>query len=117
MTDNVFSNLHKQPRSAFALTIGVNKLAGATLKLTEFQLRTLTAYWDLGVKRLEAASKLGDVQGLYEFYAGQVKTAGVLWQKMIQDASTLLKLSAEAAAAFRAVMTESRATLASVHPG
>ncbi len=77
-----------------APAVKANKLFVASLeKLVELQLAALHTYTDLGLAQLKAAVEVSDADSLKAYLRGQVETASVVRQKLLDDAKALAELS------------------------
>ncbi len=107
MSVELFNEYFAKLGTYTAPAVKANKLFVANLeKLAEFQLVALRSYTDLGLAQLKAAAEVSDAESLQAYLRGQVETANVVRQKLLDDAKALADLSAGFKAEFDKLVGE-----------
>lgn len=112
MNNELFSKVAGQYEAFLAPMVKANRLAVSNYeKLVTFQMGALRSYVELGMERLKAAAQVSDLQGYQAFLNDQVQVAGVVRQKLLDDAKALADLGAGFKADFDTLVKESAATM------
>lgn len=96
MSDEMINRINEQTRrmSAPIASCG-NLMANNIEKLTDFNLKTMRAYADIGLNQMRAMTSVNDAESLQQFTETQAETFSRINSQLMNDAKRLNELSTE----------------------
>jgi len=96
MWNNLFNSINEQGRSFYQPVVEFNQLVlRQTEKLAQAQLDSFNAYAALGLKQLQAAAKVGDVDQLKTLANQQLEVLQALQNRVTEDVAKFSTLVEE----------------------
>lgn len=96
MWNNLFNSINEQGRSFYQPVVEFNQLVlRQTEKLAQAQLDSFNAYAAIGLKQLQAAAKVGDVEQLKSLANQQLEVMQALQNRVTEDVAKFSTLVEE----------------------
>jgi phasin family protein len=109
MQDNILNAFNEQAKAMYAPMAKFNSLLVESMeKMTEFQLRSIKSYAEIGFGQMKQAANIQDAEGMRQFSVVQTEATSTLNKKILEDAKAMTDMAAEFRNKIEDVMAQTR---------